>query len=166
MKVNLDEGIDKGHLMTQLEFRKAIAMAWIDPDSIASKKESVQIRKISTNAAMDGTVSMSTSTITMDSWLQKRFIRRAADLNTNTLVQNSAQSRIRLDTTMDHYQSIGRPNVRCQLHKWLGMETEKHVYHCPNCNGNLCIECHKIYHTIPDIISKKHALQNRYKIKK
>ena len=64
--MNLIERIHKHQVITQLKFGKAIAMAWVNPDSIAATSESVQTRKIYTKINTDATVATSTSSITMD----------------------------------------------------------------------------------------------------
>ena len=99
-------------------------------------------------------------------WLSKMAIKRATTLNDKTLVQTSVPSRIMLDSTMDHYKDIGWPNARCQLHHRLGIEPENHVYHYQNINVNVCVQCHIIYRTTPDITSMKQSLKNKCKTKK
>ena len=47
----------------------------------------------------------------------------------------------RLDPTLDHFPIPTKANIKCGLHKWVGMETEINIGYFPSCNVNICIAC-------------------------
>lgn len=92
-------------------------MAWMDPETIPMYKPSLASRKRSADSSISSTISTASLTITKDDWLITRIILRATLLNTKSVTKTNKQSKIRRDSTLDHFMDIGRANSRCQLHK-------------------------------------------------
>jgi len=48
----------------------------------------------------------------------------------------------------------------CALHRYVGkLDERKHVYKCSHCKINLCIDCHKLFHTKANIKESKETLR-------
>ena len=69
----------------------------------------------------------------------------------------------RLDPTLDHFPRPTKANIRCGLHKWVGMETERNIGYFPSCNVNLCISCYSGFHSVTDLVKDKNKLKLKYK---
>ena len=126
-RVNEDEGVTKKKdgLLTHYEFRKAVAMYWINPEETMRHKRSLHVptevgrntNKRRFNAMRSPTslsdlTGMSTDSLYMPSLLNKR---RAASCTDNALAENG-ELRCRMDQTLDHYPVKAAPKVKCGMH--------------------------------------------------
>ena len=151
-----EEGIPKRYIMSHHDFRKKVAMAWINSDVYWTGEK-------------HGPVSLS----------HKRVKRKRLCLDTGatTLVKEKKQRterimdqflgpwgplRIRLDTTKPHLATKAKGHARCGLHRWVGIETQSQISYCETCNVNLCTDCFKYFHVTEDILSQKKSLQRKY----
>jgi hypothetical protein len=157
IKVNIAEGVDRKQLLTHYEFRKEIALNWLD-SSYEPRTHQVK----DTPSKKTGVSSMfsspsSVSTITTTSSLRATFCTDAS------LAENGALQ-CRLDTTRSHLPSKKRGNrPQCALHSWTGVRKEAGILYCRSCNINLCIDCYEIFHTQSDLVGTKEQLTNEYK---
>ena len=69
----------------------------------------------------------------------------------------------RLDATLDHYPGRATGNIRCGIHRWVGVETERNVAYCPAYNVILCIAYSSGFHHVKDIVRDKDKLKRKYK---
>ena len=157
IKVNIAEGVDRKQLLTHYEFRKEIALNWLD-SSYEPRTHQVK----DTPSKKTGLSSMfsspsSVSTITTASSLRATF---CAD---SSLAENGALN-CRLDTTLSHLPSKKRGSKsQCALHRWTGNRMEAGIMHCRSCNINLCLDCYEIFHTHSNLIATKEQLTAEYK---
>ena len=168
--LNLQAGRAKKDLISHHDFRKRIALYWINPEecingvkrslfSISSDSRKRRMTKSDTATSVSSISTISTSTTQMN----KKS--RACVINDKSLHHSSSLSKTRLNRSLDHIADIGRPSARCALHRWLGFETEKNVHYCSSCNVNLCVPCNRVFHTVPDILDIRFTLFNRYRKK-
>ena len=151
-------------LVSHHDFRKSIALAWINPHIDTNPSQEIVISRKSQRDQEDVSVSSSVTMSSIQSIMRPtRGIKcKATAVNDASIASTSNLSRLRLDKTLDHMQDIGKENARCLLHRWVGFELEKNVYYCPTCNVNLCILCNRAWHTVPDLLSHKGALAKQY----
>ena len=65
--------------------------------------------------------------------------------------------RCRLDKKLVHWPvQIKTQHSQCQMHTWLyNVKYRSQLMHCPTCNVNLCLDCYKPFHEIPNIIQSQ-----------
>ena len=171
--LSLHEGKNKKDLISHHDFRKRIALYWINPeecsnDTCSSAKRSL-FSTSSNSRRQRKTQSDNAASVSSMSTISTGVIQikksRACTVSDNSLLHSSSLSRTRLNKSLDHISNIGKPSARCALHRWLGYETEKDVHYCTSCNVNLCVPCNRIFHTDPDIIRMRDTLTKRYQKK-
>jgi len=159
LRVNEDEGITtkSNGLMSHYEFRKAIALYWIND------KEALKIYSCGATTAAPGaaTFQSPTSVSTMSGSDNDYTItssigsdKRAPPVNDGSLNEYGRLKR-RLDRSLRHFprRATGRPY--CCIHKWLGYRTEKQTMYCPDCNVHLCVDCYTPFHECVDMVGAK-----------
>ena len=55
-------------------------------------------------------------------------------------------------------REYGNTNLRCQLHTWATkseVRTKANVVECEHCQVHLCIDCFRLFHTVPGLVSFK-----------
>ena len=166
VKVNMEEyGKKKSELMSHHDFRKAIALYWINPQEyeseIKNKASFTLKRKCSSSTAS------SVSSISMDSSIKKsKFVKTGIHHVTDaSLCPNNGSLKCRLDKNVDHIPMESPARARCRLHWWGGVETQSQVLSCPGCGVNLCSRCYRFFHTKPDIVSMRNKLKKIFKNK-
>ena len=178
-KVDMECGVDEKDLMSQHDFRKDVAEAWINPAEYAKEKglkmtvTTNRKRKTITDADSSvSSVTMSTSSsvssrrlktsVSLRRLFTPRPEKRATAFTDDSLSPNG-QLKIRLNVAADHYPiPPSSTRARCALHRWVDNESLKQVMKCTTCNVHLCIQCYKLYHTVPDLISIKQHLKKKY----
>ena len=178
-KVDMECGVDEKDLMSQHDFRKDVAEAWINPAEYAKEKglkmtvTTNRKRKTITDADSSvSSVTMSTSSSVSSRRLKTsvssrrlftpRPEKRATAFTDDSLSPNG-QLKIRLNVAADHYPiPPSSTRARCALHRWVDNESLKQAMKCTTCNVHLCIQCYKLYHTVPDLISIKQHLKKKY----
>ena len=184
-KVLLEEGVDKKNLLSQYQFRKEIALYWINPSLFQR-----DYHRLSTPTSRSGTATTaigtasSTATRTSPRTHKKRKLiysptnstissltgissptTTATTVNDRSLHVNGKLN-CRLIRTYDHSPVQCKQNVQCQLHKWCSsskqkMRVETQLCYCPTCNVNLCLECYRPFHTETDIVEKKSVIEKK-----
>ena len=80
---------------------------------------------------------------------------RATAVNNASIDSTSKLSRLRLDTTLDHYLDIGNKSAMCSVHRWLDIESDRHTYYCSSYNVNMCVLCYITFHQVPELLNQK-----------
>jgi hypothetical protein len=157
VKVNIAEGVDRKQLLSHYEFRKEIALNWLDP---LYEPRTHQIKDApSRNNGLTLMFSSPSSvlTITTTSSLRGTFC------TDSSLAENGAL-KCRLETTLSHLPSRKNGNrPQCDLHRWTGIQKEAGILYCRSCNINLCIDCYKIFHMRSNLVGTKEQLTNEYR---
>jgi Transposase IS4 len=195
-KVMEESGVPKKDWLSQYEFRKKIALAWIQYDelsirqrkknnlpvtvSVLSKRKQAPVtsvrskrRKTLGDYSSDTTARTTTtgtgtaiSMLTTDSESVKK---RGSALTDKTLLAVNGPFSRRLEPLLGHFceEKDGRP--KCALHRWAAdIEQTVNVYSCSYCGISLCVECFKLFHTVPtnELIGKKNELKGSMIAKK
>ena len=123
------------------DFRKAVALAWINPrEQDEELPAPVSTRK---RNAFSGSSLSSLSGCSNTCRIANKTGLRISDVS---LGPRGAMS-IRLDTQYDHLPQ--RPQIKKTifvLHRWGGFEMRASIGYCATCNVNLCIDCYKMFH--------------------
>ena len=159
--------------MTHYEFRKAIALAWLDP----SKHWHNRLKNRNKSGASSTTTSGNTTTDTATSSITSRSLPsrrksseflvnngtkdptprkkpRCAPLNDAALCTRAGAYKHRLSVSQGaHLPMTPTANdPRCSLHSWAkNMKIRKQIVKCETCGIHLCVECYKNFHTIQDV---------------
>ena len=168
VKVNtLEYGVKKKDLMTHHEFRKAIALYWINPEEYQRDLKvanlAFKLRKRKSSASV--------LSISMDSSLQqdgtpptsKKIKTGVHYVSDTSLCPSSGVLKCRLDKNLDHIPDEAPKRARCRLHWWGGVETQAKILVCPTCAVSLCTKCYRLFHKEPNIVSMKSKLQKSFK---
>ena len=161
LKINSLHGIRKKELLSHYEYRKDIAMYWINPELYTEKMKLLPITEFTISRKRKPTnegssCSDSISELTSPS----RSGKRMALINDASLQLNGSLN-CRLDRSRDHLPVVGSEiRMACPLHKWAAhIRTEKrNIGYCSVCNVSLCMECYRLFHIEPDIVSKKEKI--------
>ena len=51
----------------------------------------------------------------------------------------------------------------CSLHRWVGIETQRDVIHCPECNVKSCVLCYGLFHSDFDIVNMEDSISTIFK---
>ena len=187
-KVMEEAGVPKKEWLSQYDFRRQIALAWIQFDepsikarmkanlpptvSVLTKRKVAPVdsgrRKRRRRALGDyGSTTTTTpstttglSSITTDSEIKKK---RGAAFTDNSLISVNGAYKRRLEPLLGHYcvDVQGRP--KCALHRWAaGLEQTANVFNCSYCGISLCVECFVLFHTETDksLLDKKNDLKD------
>jgi len=168
--------------MTHYEFRKMIALSWIDKGevTIAERRRlrnreawptvnTPQIRAVRQPLSTGGQKLSSTRRNTMtDSNNKKRraFTPPSAELvpkmgKNNHLTDASVDSANgpfgkRLDRFVGHWPLKPDKRQYCALHRYcIKLDVRKDVVACSYCNINLCLDCFKLFHTLENLAERK-----------
>ena len=173
-KVCDEHNIPKKHRRSHLEFRKDLAMAWINEDYFMHYLETNKLpqkRKAAETVCSPLTLDteiQSVGTSTSSRTRNKDSVaavskRRCTAITDTSLDPQNGSLKCRLSRFgFDHMQdkpTNRKDKTRCQLHRWLGYEYCKHVSFCRACNVNLCISCYRLFHNERDIVDRKIELQ-------
>ena len=156
------EGVPEKSILSHHDFRKAIALAWINPEMHYKQEEGATRKMLKCNnpRKRKATVTTPPPRKAHDLLATKK---RTMQMTDKTLAENSKLSIRRLDSSLDHLPVPAKDNARCSLHRWVGVETEKDVCFCSACNVNLCHKCYKSFHVTTDIVGMKERVRELYK---
>jgi len=166
---SLANGINKKDLMSHHDFRKSIALHWINQSEVTeednesrssrsaslSSKRSIPRRPI---VRMSESVTSSLSRLSNSRAPQNRARR----VTSTSMDPVKGKHLVRLDSTLDHIpEGVDKKSkARCMLYRWFGVETQAKILHCVACNVNLCAHCYKIYHTVENLDTCKRVVLN------
>jgi Transposase IS4 len=162
VKFNLMNGKKKNELLSHYEFRKAIALAWLDPDQYdtkdkvddtvtpVSRKRKASEYEDSEGRATRGSVGSKMASI--------KNVKRANKVTNASLDPNDGLFANRLKMFPRHWPvepSLSK-RPKCAFHRWAAdLEEKTHVVMCSECKVHLCIGCFKMFHEEVDLKSKK-----------
>jgi hypothetical protein len=189
-KVMEESGVPKKEWLSHYEFRRQIALAWIQVDepsmkarkkanlpvtvSVISKRKEVPLdsgkpkrRKMlgnfsSTNSTTPSTIT-GISNLTTDSECNKK--KRGSAFKDSTLLSTNGPFSRRLDTTLGHFCIAVEGRPKCALHRWAsGLEQTSNVFNCSYCGISLCVECFQMFHTLSTeaLLDKKEWLKGHF----
>ena len=148
-------GIEK--IMSHLEFRERLAMAWVNMDEYLERYGERIPR--TNNSPLPRELSFS-SPISLSSALgspAESIGSRSASIGDTALDPVQGALKIRLDTSYSHLH-VPKTNstARCALHRWCTNEQHySNVVYCPTCKVHLCHHCYKPFHTLFNLVSEK-----------
>ena len=82
---------------------------------------------------------------------------QGSSLTDKSMDPYTGQLQCRLDKKLVHWPvQIKTRHTQCQMHTWLyNVKHRSQLMHCPACNVNLCLNCYKPFHEIPNIIQSE-----------
>lgn len=189
-KVMEESGVPKKEWLTQYQFRKAVALAWVQMDEPSIK----QRRK--TNLPHSVAVVTKRKVAPLDSGRRKRrkilgdystvrtppatthmasqnesstTSKRASAIKDSSLMSLTGPFCRRLDPTVGHWMEDVGKRPKCALHRWAsGLEHTQGVYSCSFCGITLCVYCFKVFHTYNNekLMENKQWLKDQFVSKK
>ena len=155
----LSRGVDKKDLLSHHDFRKQIALHWINPHG---NKQEDQEASSSTSSRSNRANHSSVSSLSSSSQSILPIQRictpaKTVKFSKEGLRAKGGKFQVRLDGTVDHIPLPVSKNskARCQLHRIFGKETQSRMLYCPGCNVHLCAWCYHPYHNVEDLDSIK-----------
>jgi Transposase IS4/SAP domain len=175
-KVMEESGTPVKDCLSQYEFRRLIAMAWIGPaehDPRRSKASSnttfnsptFELRK---RKRIEESGSRRSVRICIANSALKDNNKNKAHRACDNSLQPDGKLRCRLRRDLHHWPAPAKNHKqRCCLHRWAAeIEVKAQVIYCHDCNVHLCVSCFKAFHTVPNIVEKKEALKELFDIEK
>ena len=158
-------GVPEKDRLTHLEFRKCIALDWINKVYTEDKKM----------PAISGTITVSRkrshgssflSPLTLDFEDSSSSItssrRRAVKLTDNSLSKGAKLNTLRLNRNFNHLpEDASGERAWCALHRWAGKgKKSSKMLKCRICDVTMCIKCFSIFHTEEDLIGLKTSISS------
>jgi hypothetical protein len=156
------QGVPEKNILSQHDFRKAIALAWINPEQHYQTRN---VRKPATGSTPASAQAMMGSDKKDRSMRRKTKKTRTKQFTDKLVALNGRLSCTWLNTALNHLPVPGGAKLRCSMHCWLGIETQKDLSKCEACNVCLCIKCYKCFHMAPDLAGMKDELREFYENK-
>ena len=157
LKVNDEYGIPKSKLLSHHDFQKQIALQWIGLQSEENNEACITISKKRKASSSVTSISPLTLDFSLPGSTSKKI--KSSRCTEDSLLPDTGNLKMRLDNTLDHLPVPAKKNARCGLHRFVGIETEKQVSYCSTCNVNLCLQCYRFFHKIPDVETLKMAVK-------
>ena len=160
-----EQGVPQQQILTHYEFRKQIALAWLDADQYWPDKYQYKKRK-DPPTATDATV-RPTRAATLQATIESSRPGRVCDKSLDGL---HGKLRCRVDTSVSHFPvRLKSRQVYCSLHRWATSGDMKYrggITKCSHCNVALCHECFTIFHSEQNIVPQKETLGQRFRRQK
>ena len=67
---------------------------------------------------------------------------------------------------IDHLPYSDEGKARCGLNRWVGIDTQKDVMHCPTCNVNFCVLCSPLFQSDVDSLDIEYSIYIIFKMLK
>ncbi|MGL5935534.1 MAG: hypothetical protein ACRCZI_07915, partial [Cetobacterium sp.] len=170
-KVMEEAGVPKKDWLTQFEFRRQIALAWVQFDEcsvkerkkknlptsvsvLTKRKEPPQVqtsgrpkrRKSLGDYSVATTTPTTLSGITTDTESKKK---RSTPFTDSTLLSANGPFQRRLEPLLGHFCVAVEGRPKCALHRWAsGLEQTSNVFNCSYCGISLCVDCFVLFHTL------------------
>lgn len=161
-----EAGVDKKDRLSHVDFRKNVAMYWLNPDEYDAAFKQLK-SPLAGRKRSKLTDDMSVlSEVTFDS-IGPQSLTSKSDRCTrlDDPALQSGRFNCRLDHTLDHFPVERKSkNAECALHKWAAkVRTESQVMLCRTCNLHLCLQCYRLFHTENNLLASKQAYANEFK---
>ncbi len=166
-----DEGVPKSQLLSHYDFRRAIALAWLDPENFwpgfhkfCESEYGTKRRRTETRVTSEEASATTRSTTKK----KRETPPYCARVNDKALCPMNGALKDRLQVIAGHWpRPVEHAKApRCQVHRWAGVEHKAGIYCCAACNVNLCIACFEMFHTQADIVQNKEELRKRFEEEK
>ena len=147
-----DNGVSKKQILSQYEFRKAIALAWIDPRNYWKTNE----RKRSYETEPESSIGTRSS--------KKAKNKKATYVTDDSFGPHGNMSN-RMSRNVEHQFEFASKHSRCAIHRWATnrkVSLHNNVYFCPACNVCVCITCHKLLRNEKNLLEMKKELEERF----
>ena len=147
-----DNNVPKKNILSQYDFRKAIALAWLDPKNYWKSNE----KKRSADEINESSAVATRS--------RKKLKKKSTYITDDSFRPNGNMSD-RLSRGIEHDFEMCSKHSRCAIHRWAtDRKVSRHndVYFCPVCNICVCISCHKLLRNEKDILSLKNELCTKF----
>jgi len=169
-------GKTKKGLLSQYEFRKQIALAWIAPDKYdprfvdKDKREAKRKRKSPSPSHSIASNSSQSRCAKLPPRMSPRM-NAADDVRatpaprfTDSSLAIGGSLSMRLRTDLKHRPAPERkPKSKCQLHRWAsGFEYRAGTLWCQDCQVHLCVGCFSTFHDVEDLIKNKVGLESLF----
>jgi Transposase IS4 len=163
VKYSLQNGKKKSELLSHYEFRKAIALAWLDPDQYDTMTVDVSSISPAMGKRKHNEVDDSETRVTRGSGGSAKItsfkkIKRSNKVTDASLDPNDGLYCNRLKVFPRHWpvEPYLSKRPKCAFHRWAAdLEEKTHVVMCSECKVHLCIGCFKMFHEETDLKSKK-----------
>jgi hypothetical protein len=180
IKYNMMMGKKKKDLLSQYDFRKQIALAWIAPgtydprvaNTIDKRKANKHKRSspLPANSVISSKSSQSRKSprINMeDEAMMAHGTNTARKVSDSSLAIDGSLS-MRLSTHLKHRPAPERtPKSKCQLHRWAsGTQYHSGILWCQDCRVHLCVRCFGTFHDEEDLIKDKAELGSLFQEQK
>jgi hypothetical protein len=169
-KYNIMQGKKKSELLDHYQFRKAIAMAWLDPelydqkgaDTVTPPPKSSKRKRRGEIDGIDDIDDLDTRLSVGTRSSANNPIKKARKVTDKSLDPCDGEHRTRLIHNQPHWlvePVVNRP--RCALHRWAAdLEEKVNVFLCAKCQVHLCVHCFKTFHTQRNLVDKKDEICN------
>ena len=142
----------KKDLISHHDFRQDVALRWINPALYQKEKseQTVALAGRKRRILMSTCPSVSSFTMSDTMWTPPKIFKNEG--KTRHVTDNSLglDGSINICLRKEYAHQPTQPNgtrVRCNLHCWAGVETQKGVLCCGTCGVNLCIKCWSLFHS-------------------
>ena len=172
ISVNIAAGVKRKDLLSHHDFRKAVALSWINqplywtPQKKPTRKEQKQYegpsmskKKMAADPSTRSQKRMATDNLSPVDAGKKR---RRAKVTDAAMSQQGSYGDMRLNRSFTHFPIPVSGRVRCMIHRWCNVEKFGGVVECEDCKVTLCLACYKMFHTCNDMMANKKELMQQF----
>ena len=148
-------GTDKKKILSQFEFRRSIALAWLKPDTYWPTMDKIAANNDPANNKKRKSQRDETPYLHV----------RAAAVSNNSLNAETGKLKCRMDHVGNMHLPIKSTATKpvCACHRWAGGRTSRvagAIVMCKVCLVSLCIDCFDKFHTLADVEELRRSVIN------
>jgi hypothetical protein len=167
--VNLAAGLLKHKILSHHDFRKSVALAWINQPKYWTPKKQQQhytgpnmSQEKKTGSSTKQAIRKSKKRMATNILLGLQKSGRRAHITNAGMSEHGGYADSRLNRAFCHFLISVKGRVCCAIHRWCNFEKLGSVVECEDCKVVLCISCYKMFHTCQDIMAKKDELREQF----
>ena len=149
-KVNEEFGVSKHKIMSQHDFRRQVAIAWINPKYYANANGDI-VLKTGNKRTWESVSTLSTeNTPANDNG-------KSVHVTNDSLCPLAGKLACRMDRDRNHLPVAKMSHAsRCSMHRWAGGdEVYSNNMRCPTCRVHLCVNCYTPFHSDRELVANK-----------
>jgi HSP90 family molecular chaperone len=169
-------GVTKKDLFSHYDFRKSVAMDWINKKQQTGKRnlilmmngeldnksvedeQSSNKKRHKSGSDVESAEKRSSTRLKEKEKEVEVTARLVRVLDASLLPDGALKNWLRRD--LFHWPKQAKPNQQCTIHQWASnVELKDKVMRCTDCNVHLCVNCYQLFHMVPNIVDKKKQME-------
>ena len=150
------------HILSHCEFRKQIAISLLGDKNII-KRPRTAIADVCIEHETDSVSTLSDPILTRGLAKKSKKQNKASYVTDESFLPKGNLSH-RMNAGLFHNLMAPSKSAKCAIHRWATnrkIVRMKHVFYCPDCNVNVCINCHHLLRMEPKLLEQNKDICQR-----